>query len=521
MQVQRTIHVHRGPNLASLNSGCAYTLRMLRNSNSSGNDIFEQARLSRDARFDGRFFIAVKTTGIYCRPICPANAPKSENVTFYQTAAAAGEAGYRPCLRCRPECAPGTPAWEGTSTTVQRGLRLIADGALDDGDIEHLSDRLGVTSRHLRRLFNKHLGASPLAVAHTQRLHFAKRLIDQTTLPMVDIAIAAGFGSTRRFNDAFRNTYGRTPRDLRRRKAVAEPSAGLTVQLPYRSPFDFLQLLSFFEARAIPGVEVVHDKRYLRSVTFDGAHGVIDLHDGGGNVLLTVHGAGTRSLLPIIQRVRGIFDLDASPDDVSRVLSRDSFLKREIRKRPGIRVPGVWDGFELTVRAILGQQVSVAAATTLSGRLAKRYGEDCQIVVPGIDAEKTPALIFPPPEKLLRARLGDLGIIRSRADTIRRVAKGVVEGDISFDGTQDIDEFCKSLVSIKGIGEWTAQYVAMRALKDPDAFPDSDLGLLRAFDMQDRERLKPRELKQRAEAWRPWRAYAALLLWSSDKNSGG
>jgi len=511
----------RGPNLASLSPEYAYTLRMLRNSNIADNEVFERARLSRDARFDGRFFIGVKTTGIYCRPICPANMPKSQNVSFYSTAAAAGEAGYRPCLRCRPECAPGTPAWEGTSTTVRRALRLIADGALDDGDIEHLSGRLGVTSRHLRRLFHKHLGASPLAVAHTQRLHFAKRLIDQTTLPMADIAVTSGFGSTRRFNDAFRKTYDRTPRELRRRRAVSEPSAGLTVQLPYRTPFSFAQLLQFFAARAIPGVEVVRDGRYLRSVTIDGVHSIIDLQDDGANVLLTVHGAGTRSLLPIIQRVRGIFDLDASPDDVTSVLSRDKTLKALLRKQPGIRVPGVWDGFELTVRAILGQQISVVAATTLSGRLAKRYGEPTDVSVPGAKDEQTPQLIFPRPEKLLRARLGDLGIIRSRADTIRRTAKAVVEGQISFDSAQSVDDFCQSLVEIKGIGEWTAQYIAMRALKDPDAFPHSDLGLLRAFDAPDRERMKPTELKSRAEAWRPWRAYAALLLWSSGENSGG
>ncbi len=510
-----------GPNLASLNPECAYTLHMLRDSDTSQNDAFEQARLSRDARFDGRFFIGVKTTGIYCRPICPANSPKSENITFYPTAAAAGEAGYRPCLRCRPECAPGTPAWEGTSTTVQRGLRLIADGALDDGDIEHLSDRLGVTSRHLRRLFNKHLGASPLAVAHTQRLHFAKRLIDQTMLPMTDIAIASGFGSTRRFNDAFRNTYGRTPRELRRRRAIARPSVGLTVEIPYRAPFDFSQLLNFFAARAIPDVEVVRDGRYLRSVSIDGVHSVIDLHDSGANVSLTVHGAGTRSLLPIVQRVRSIFDLDASPDDVTRVLARDSYLKTLIQQQPGVRVPGVWDGFELTVRAILGQQVSVAAATTLSGRLAKRYGEPTAITVPGLEGGPTPSLVFPQPEKLLRARLGDLGIIRSRADTIRRMAKAVAASQINFDPAQNIDDFCRSLVAIKGIGEWTAQYVAMRALKNPDAFPHSDLGLLRAFDAPERDRIKPAELKARAEAWRPWRAYAALLLWSSGVNSGG
>ncbi len=492
---------------------------MLPNSISSNSEIFELARLSRDARFDGRFFIGVKTTGIYCRPVCPANAPKSENVSFYATAAAAGEAGFRPCLRCRPECAPGTPAWSGTSTTVQRGLRLIADGALDDGDVEALSDRLGVTSRHLRRLFTKHLGASPLAVAHTQRLHFAKRLIDQTALPMAEIAMAAGFGSTRRFNDAFRNTYGRTPRELRRRRAVVEPAAGLTVQLPYRPPFDFSALLTFFRARAIPGVEVVGDSSYARSVVIDGAHAVIEFCDDGSNVLLTVRGAETRSLLPIIQRARSMFDLDASPDDVEHVLSRDKHLKRLLSGLPGIRVPGAWDGFELTIRAVLGQQVSVAAATTFAGRLAARYGDTLNVV--GSELAAAPTRIFPRPEKLLRARLGDLGIIRSRADTIRRVAKAVTDGTISFDAAQDIDEFCRSLVAIKGIGEWTAQYVAMRALKYPDAFPHTDLGLLRAFDTADGERIKPAALSERAEAWRPWRAYAALLLWSSGANSGG
>lgn len=485
------------------------------------NEIYEQARLSRDARFDGRFFIGVKTTGIYCRPICPANAPKSENIAFYPTAAAASEAGLRPCLRCRPECAPGTPAWAGTSTTVQRGLRLIADGALDDGDVERLAGRLGVTGRHLRRLFTKHLGASPLAVAHTQRLHFAKRLIDQTALPMTDIAIASGFGSTRRFNDAFRNTYGRSPRDLRRRCSVVRSTGSLTVQLPYRQPFDSRNLLAFFAARAIPGVEVVHQDRYLRSVIIDGAHSVIDLHDNGECVLLTLHGADTRALFPLIQRARGMFDLDASPDDIARVLSRDVDLKRRLKKLPGVRVPGAWDGFEVTVRAILGQQISVAAATTLAGRIANRYGEPVDVIVPGLDKIAAPRLLFPTAERLVGARLKDLGVITSRADTIRRVAGAVVDGSVSFDSAQDTAAFCNSLLAIKGIGEWTAQYVAMRSLKDPDAFPYSDLGLLRAFDAPDRERMKPAELKARGEAWRPWRAYAALLLWSSGGNSGG
>ena len=485
------------------------------------NEIYEQARLSRDARFDGRFFVGVRTTGIYCRPVCPAKSPRSENISFYPTAAAASEAGYRPCLRCRPECAPGTPAWSGTTTTVQRGLRLIAEGALDGGDIERLADRLGVTSRHLRRLFSKHLGASPQAVAHTQRLHFAKRLIDQTALSMKDIAIAAGFGSTRRFNDAFRNTYDRSPRELRRRRAEANVKAGLTVELPYRAPFDWAMLLAFFSARAIPGVEVVREDRYLRSVTVDGVNSVIDMRDDGAGISLTLHGAGTRALLPLVQRARGMLDLDASPDDVSRVLSADPRLRRLLRASPGIRVPGAWDGFELTVRAILGQQISVAAATTLAGRIAERYGSAIDVAVPDLDSNAAPRLIFPGPERLMRSRLKSLGVISSRADTIRRVAKATAEGLVSFDPAQDPTEFCRSMVAIKGIGDWTAQYVAMRVLKDPDAFLHADLGLLRAFDTPGRDRMKPAELKDRAEMWRPWRAYAALLLWSSAANSGG
>ncbi len=479
--------------------------------------VFEQARISRDARFDGRFFVGVKTTGIYCRPICPANTPKSENVSFFPTAAAAGEAGFRPCLRCRPECAPGTPAWAGTSTTVKRGLRLIAEGALYDGGVEELADRLGVTSRHLRRLFTQHLGASPLAVAHTQRLHFAKRLLDQTVLPMSEIAAASGFGSTRRFNDAFRKTYGRSPRELRRRSG--DRSASLTMLLPYREPFDFSRLLTFFSARAIPGVEAVCDGRYLRSAMVGGKQCVIDVREDGRNVLLTLHGADTGLLLSMTQRVKSMFDLDASPDDISRVLRRDGKLRGKLRRCPGIRVPGAWDGFELTVRAILGQQISVAAATTLAGRLVERYGAPLKITVPGVD--NTPRRLFPTAEKLARARMSKLGIMTARVETIRRLAKSVVDGSISFDTSQRSDDICRALTAIRGIGDWTAQYVAMRVLKNPDAFLSSDLGLLRAFDSPGRPRMKASELARLSEAWRPWRAYAAMLLWTADGNSGG
>ena len=483
------------------------------------NKIFERARLSRDPRFDGRFFIGVKTTGIYCRPICPANVPKSENVVFYRTAASAGEAGFRPCLRCRPECAPGTAAWAGTSTTVKRGLRLIAEGALDDGNVEQLAERLGVTSRHLRRLFNKHLGASPLAVAHTQRLHFAKNLIDQTSLTMSDISVAAGFGSVRRFNDTFRKTYGRTPRELRRRRKPSLIASAFSVQLPYRLPFDWARLLSFFAARATPGVEYVQDGRYLRSICVGGDAGIIDVRDTGRHLALSLHGLGTEALFSIVQRVRGLFDLDAATDDIARVLSPDKTLRSLLTGNAGVRVPGAWDGFELTVRAILGQQISVAAATTLAGRVAERYGERIDVSIEGLPS--VPNRLFPGPERLQRAKLESLGIVPSRAQTIRSVSRAVLSGDLNFDAAQHPQSVSASLKSIKGIGDWTAEYVAMRAMKDPDAFPSADLGLLRAFDRPGGHRMKPKDLQKRAEAWRPWRAYAALLLWGSADGAGG
>ena len=485
----------------------------------STHKIFERARLSRDARFDGRFFVGVKTTGIYCRPICPANVPKTENVVFYRTAASAAEAGFRPCLRCRPECAPGTAAWAGTSTTVRRGLRLIADGALEDDNLEGLANRLGVTSRHLRRLFKKHLGASPLAVAHTQRLHFAKNLIDQTTLSMRDISAAAGYGSVRRFNDTFKRTYGRSPRDLRRHGEAGIVTSALSIQLPYGPPFDWPRVLEFFSLRATPGVERVENGRYLRTIAIGDTRGILDIRDTGHHLLLSLHGTGTESLFTIVQRVRGMFDLDASTHEIADVLSQDVVLRRLLVENPGVRVPGGWGDYELAVRAILGQQVSVSAATTLAGRIADRYGERIQIPVEGVAA--APNRLFPTPQKLLRARLESVGIVGARAQTIRNLSKAIVGGELSFDRAERAETLRSSLQAIKGIGRWTAEYIAMRVLKDPDAFPASDLGLLRAFDEPGAARMKPVDLAARAEAWRPWRAYAALLLWGSPKGAGG
>ena len=486
------------------------------------NDIYERARLARDARFDGQFYVGVRSTGIYCRPICPANAPKSENVRFFPSAAAAGEAGFRPCLRCRPECAPGTPAWSGTSTTVRRGLRLISNGALDDGNIESLADRLGVTSRHLRRLFTKHLGASPLAVAHTQRLHFAKRLIDETTLPMSHVSSAAGYGSIRRFNDAFRKTYGRSPRELRRtgeETGLSGRTATLTVRLPYRRPFNWPTILDFFAARATPGVEAVNGNTYSRTIISNDDHGVVEIRPDqrDGYLSLTLHCVNTNALFETVQTAREVFDLDAPISEIRATLGKDRSLKAMLRKNAGVRVPGAWDGFEITIRAILGQQISVKAATTIAGRIAQKYGE--RLDLPGTNIEDGLSHIFPTAERLMRARLQNIGLVRSRAETIRRVSAAVVSGELQFDVAQDPEQFCDALTAIKGVGDWTAQYVAMRALKNPDAFPASDLGLIKAIAYPDR--VTPKELTARAEDWRPWRAYAAMLLWSSLPGSGG
>jgi len=473
--------------------------------------VYERARLSRDRRFDGRFYVGVKTTGIYCRPVCPAVPPLARNVLFFSTAAAAGEAGFRPCLRCRPECAPGSPAWNGTSTTVRRGLRLIEEGALDQAGVEQLAERLGVTGRHLRRLFVRHLGASPLAVAHTQRLHFAKNLIDQTALPMADIAVAAGYGSTRRFNDAIQKAWQRSPSELRKRRGKGHASTGLTLHLTYRQPYDWPSLCDFFAMRALDGVESVEHRTYRRAIRTESGAGTVEVTAGDGELRVTLNGIEPADMLGVVQRVKEVFDVDAPIDEISSVLAADDRLAAALDACPGIRVPGVWDRFEHIVRAILGQQVSVKAATTLAGRIAHRYGE------PLDDAQRERcglAVTFPAPERLKRARLENLGIIRSRASTIRRVAAAVSSGALRLDPAEPREDFLTAFTAIKGIGNWTAEYALLRALKDPDAFPASDLGILKALAGPDGARPSPSEALLQAERWRPWRSYAAMLLWT-------
>jgi len=484
------------------------------------NKICERARLTRDAWFDGRFFVGVTTTGIYCRPICPVKMPLAKNVTFFASAAAASEAGFRPCLRCRPECAPGSPAWYGSSTTVRRGLRLIAEGALEEGNVTQLAARLGVTDRHLRRLFKEHLGASPTAVAQTGRLHFAKRLLDETSLTMTQVAMAAGYGSVRRFNDQFSKTYQRSPRELRKRNPTLSSNngSGLSLRLSYQKPLDWKAMLRFLAVRATPGVEEVVGDRYARTLMVGGQAGIVEIRPTkpAGFLMLTVHAIATDRLFEIMQRARMALDLDAPVQEIAKMLGRDQRLATSTRRQPGLRVPGAWNGFELTVRAILGQQISVKAATTLTGRLVHRYGEplDIRNTLP----DSTLSHVFPTAARLAKARITNLGITTRRVETLRQLAKATVRGEMEFDSAQEPAEFCERLQAIPGIGAWTAQYVAMRALKDPDAFPASDLGLLKAIAPG--KKTTSKKLSKRAESWRPWRAYAAMHLWNLLAESG-
>jgi AraC family transcriptional regulator of adaptative response / DNA-3-methyladenine glycosylase II len=467
----------------------------------------ERARISRDVRFDGKFYIAVTSTGIYCRPICPVRSPKPANVRYYATAAAAAEAGFRPCLRCRPEAAPGTPAWLGTSAIVRRALRLIDGGCLDAGSVESLAARVGVGTRHLDRLFHQHVGASPVAIAQTRRLHFAKRLLDDTNLSITDIALAAGFGSVRRFNDTFRQTYAAAPRELRKRRRFTPlPGGGnIVLRMAYRPPYDWEHMRRFLEARALPGVERVDERGYARVVSIDGRDAVVvvapipDAHA----LELRVRGAEPGMLFQIASAARRMFDLAADPARILAALAADPLLKPLVRRRPGIRIPGVWEPFECAVRAVVGQQVSVRAGLTLLARIVARAGR------PVSSGEDGLTHVFPTPAALAAAKLEGLGLTTARVSALRALAHAVTGG---LDLAGPADDAVAALTTLPGIGLWTAQYVALRALGEPDAFPAADLVLRRAASGNS-ALLSARALESRAETWRPWRAYATLHLW--------
>lgn len=462
---------------------------------------------TRDARFDGRFFTAVRTTGIYCRPVCPAPRPKQENVIFFRFAAAAQEAGFRPCLRCRPELCPDAPAALGTSATINRALRLIGDGALDETSVDDFAARLGVGERHLRRLFLEHVGASPLTVAQTRRILFAKKLIDETSLSMADIAVAAGFGSVRRFNDAFTATYGRSPRELRRTSKHPRPVSGIVLKLPYRGLYNWPAMMRFFAPRVIQGVEFVSEDCYRRTIAVDGVPGYFEVRRVAGETYLEAHIdiANAGAINRIATRLRRMFDLHTDTETIAEHLRRDPVLARHVDAAPGMRLPGAWDPFELAVRAILGQQVSVKAASTLAGRIVEKYGRP-------FTAAEGLSHLFPAPKVLARADLTKLGIVGARAQAISSFAAAVASGALALDALDGLYEIVDRLCEQPGIGQWTAHYLAMRAYGEPDAFPASDLGLRKGVS-KDKQPVSATELARMAETWRPWRAYAAMILW--------
>lgn len=478
-------------------------------------DLCWNAVRTRDRRFDGRFFVGVTSTGIYCRPICPARTPARRNVDFYASAAAAEAAGFRPCRRCRPETAPGSAAWQGTSATVARALRLIDDGALDEGSVEALGARLGVTGRWLRALFAEQLGASPLDVAQTRRVHLARRLLDETSLPLEDVATASGFGSARRLREALQRTFRRPASELRRAGGAAPAVPGLALRLGARAPFDPAPLLAFFAARAIPGVESVEGDTYARTVTLDGASGVLEARAIAGEqaVRLRMHSARPLPLLPVAARVTRMFDLEADATAIAAHLSADPMLARAFRGR-AVRVPGAWDSFELGVRAILGQQITVAAARTLAARIVAACGK------PLAAPHGALTHLFPTPAALAAAPLESLGLTRARAAALRGFAAAAADGSLKLDELGSAEEAEARLVQLPGIGPWTAQYIAMRAVHDPDAFPAGDL-IVRQALARGGKLPTERETLARAERWRPWRAYATLALWAqmSEKSS--
>ena len=453
--------------------------------------ICASARLARDPRFDGRFFIGVLTTGIFCRPVCPARIPAEDNVRYYATSASAQDAGFRPCLRCRPETARRLPEWTLGSQTVIRGLRMIDAGFLLDHDADALAANLHISARHLNRLFQQELGTTPKSLAKVRRLHLAKRLIDRSQLTFSEVAMQAGYGSVRRFNEEVRKTFGRTPRDLR---LIAHPATAalLTLQLPVREPYHHRWVFGFLAQRALPGIEEVTGLVYRRRVSVtDGGENWLQVAWCDGGLTLTLPADCPLELGDVLCRVRRLFDLDADPLVIDEQLAQVAILSEAVRADPGLRVPGAWDGFETAVRAILGQQVSVARATELAGALCTRYG----------------AGDFPTPQQLVRENPAAIGMPGKRGGAITALAKAATDGALVLDESAEPKELTEALCAIPGVGPWTAGYIGMRVARDPDAFPDSDWVVLKMLGAT------PAGARRQAEAWRPWRAYAVMTLW--------
>ena len=486
-----------------------------------------QAAQGKDARFDGWFFCAVTSTGIYCRPSCPARTPKRENMRFYPTAAAAQQAGFRACLRCRPDATPGSPEWNERADVVARAMRLIRDGIVDREGVEGLAGRLGYSTRQLNRLVTAEVGTGPLALARAQRSQTARILLETTELPITQIAFAAGFASVRQCNETVRQIFADTPSGLRTRaartalgrRAARDGAAGQTIRLrlPCRRPFDPASVLDFLAVRTLPAVETCSDGCYRRSLRLPHGHAVVSLwapdtgdEAGPAYVEAELVLSDLRDLTTAVSRCRQLLDLDADPVAVLEALQADPAVGPLVEAAPGRRVPGAVDGFELAVRAVIGQQVSVAGARTVAGRLVLAAGEALPDRSDGVTH------LFPTPAAL--AQLADespaaFAMPAGRRRALGALAQAVDGGAVVLDAGADPDELRRSLVALPGIGPWTAEYVAMRALRDPDAFMPTDLGIRRGAAARGLPE-DPGALVAHAEAWRPWRSYAMAHLWA-------
>lgn len=463
-------------------------------------DIYFQAMRTRDYRFDGKFFVGVKTTGIYCRPICPAQ-PRRENVEFYPNHLEAEKAGYRPCMRCRPESAPMSPVWIGKSAIVQRAIKVLNTRDTLEFDEESFAAQFGVSARHLRRLFIEEVGKTPKQLSFENRLNLSRKLIIETTMTITDIAFAAGFASIRRFNDAFKERFKKTPREFRRGHPLE--SNELTVSLSYRPPFDFKGLLKSYEAHRIGQLEWFNDESMHRVICFNNKIGKIAISDDPKNssLLVKIDFPDTSAIHLIVSRVRKLFDLDSDPVVIANALEQVPELKKLIQKHPGIRLPSGWEPFEVAISTILGQLVSIERGRNLVNDLIEIAGTESDYVV-GHQSVK----LFPTPQQIIKADLSKLKTTQARKQTLKNFAQAIVKKELSLEMTQDVDQFITKALLIKGIGPWTAQYMALKVLRDTNVFPWTDLILARTLSKISKEKI---------ESLSPWKGYAAALLWKS------
>jgi AraC family transcriptional regulator, regulatory protein of adaptative response / DNA-3-methyladenine glycosylase II len=478
-----------------------------------------QAVHSRDRRFDGRFFAGITTTRVYCRSICPVSFGRPANIRWYPSAVEAEAAGFRPCKRCRPRTSPKGSAWRGTSAVVSRALMLISQGALDNGNLERLAKRMGIVSRHLRRLFDQHLGLSPLKIARSHRVHVARNLILRTKLPFTGIASRTGFKSIRQFNHSVRTAFGRSPTMLRLLQGelkALDRDTGFVVHLSYCAPFDWSSLIEFLKGRATPGVEAVEDNCYRRTIEIRGRVGAIEVWHDADHARLA-----TRIVLPscdclmhVVRRVRRMFDVEADAVRIGQHLSQDARLAKMLVKRPGLRVPGVWDGFELAVRAVLGQQLSVVDAPLVVERLVRAFGQPVQTAIPGL------SYLFPRPGILAEANLKSLGVTADQTDTIRSIAHAVLDGKLIFNSREGLRHVVSRLPDFRGLNQGIASYIAMRVFGEPDSLPYTDRGLRRALGTHGRP-VSPTKLLRSFERLKPWRAYAAMHFWAAMQQTSG